>query len=973
MKHFKLSLFGLFATLSLLLNPSYLAAQPMVVGWDFNNSTLNSNLGIAANGEVPISKVGGGSTFASSVQCDGGEAISNDWKPGDYLVTGSFSTAGYRNITVSFKQARFQYGPSGNFRLQYSFDNTNWVSIIESYTPPLNNNCAPFYEAEEVALPAAVSNKSNVYLRWYNINGRSGEGGGIRIENVFVKGISTACTINLNSISVVDASCMQNNASITINASCSSCGGSGIQYSIDNGATWQNSNSYSNLSPGEYRIRVKQGNEANCELPYFQNPVTVINSADITPPIITCPEDITKNVEPGQCGATASFTPAISDNCPGVSSYSSPSSGSFFEIGANIVTATATDASGNTDVCAFLVNIVDNIAPVISCPSDITTVVDPGQCGAAVSFAATTSDNCPGETLQYDIQPGSFFDVGSTTVTATVTDASGNTANCAFKVNVFDNIVPGVTCPDNIIASVDAGQCGAVVNYSVTASDNCPGVALQYSKAPGSFFSVGNHFISVVATDVRGNQRNCTFFVNVVDDIAPFISCPDDMTTAVELGQCGATVDFNTTASDNCMIQSLQSSDTSGTFFEVGNTPVYLTATDIHGNTSACSFTISVQDNENVTLFCKNPTVEIQPDGTYTLSQEDVFDEVKSTDNCGITTVSFPPTTFYCEDEGDTYPVMVSASDAAGNSSSCIAMVKVELGEELPSVWTRSTIGSSTSGSIFNFDPCSGLLPENGEFAITGSGNNATSSTTDNIAFVSQALCGDGSLTAKIESVDPNGYGGLMIRESTEASARQVAVFSNLTNILRHEVRYATNSPKQVSSFFKPNPVWLRLQRQDNWIFAYYSFDGINFQYVHGVMVSMQSCVEIGLASFTYLPNAQTEVVFSNVTISGSNGTLAIDDHEGHAINRIPPEPVNLSIYPNPSQGQFTLQLDQAASPGARVGIYNQYGQQVVQREIAEGSFQASFNLNDQPPGTYLLRMEADNRKPIVKVISVTR
>ena len=89
----------------------------------------------------------------------------------------------------------------------------------------------------------------------------------------------------------------------------------------------------------------------------------------------------------------------------------------------------------------------------------------------------------------------------------------------------------------------------------------------------------------------------------------------------------------------------------------------------------------------------------------------------------------------------------------------------------------------------------------------------------DNVAFTSYNMCGDFSITAKIEGVDPNGYGGLMIREGMEATAKQVALYSNMSNNLRHEVRYSANSPKQVANFFKPSPIWLRLERQGNWIF----------------------------------------------------------------------------------------------------------------------------------------------------------
>jgi hypothetical protein len=37
--------------------------------------------------------------------------------------------------------------------------------------------------------------------------------------------------------------------------------------------------------------------------------------------------------------------------------------------------------------------------------------------------------------------------VGTTVITLTVTDASGNSANCTFNVNRVDTTLPTITCP----------------------------------------------------------------------------------------------------------------------------------------------------------------------------------------------------------------------------------------------------------------------------------------------------------------------------------------------------------------------------------------------------------------------------------------------------------------------------------------------------------------------------------------------
>ena len=121
---------------------------------------------------------------------------------------------------------------------------------------------------------------------------------------------------------------------------------------------------------------------------------------------------------------------------------------------------------------------------------------------------------------------GSFFPKGTTTVNSTVTDAAGNTATCSFTVTVNDNIAPAITCPANITVSTPVGSCTATVNYTVTATDNCPGVttALTAGLASGSAFPIGVTTVTTRATDVAGNQTSCSFTVTVNDGQLPVIT-----------------------------------------------------------------------------------------------------------------------------------------------------------------------------------------------------------------------------------------------------------------------------------------------------------------------------------------------------------------------------------------------------------------------------------------------------------------
>lgn len=419
---------------------------------------------------------------------------------------------------------------------------------------------------------------------------------------------------------------------------------------------------------------------------------------------------------------------------------------------------------------------------------------------------------------------------------------------------------------------------------------------------------------------------------------------------------------------DECGIDSRSLDQSSFTCENVGPNTVVLTVTDANGNTSTCNANVLVEDNIAPTAICKNTTVEIQPDGMYILMENDVFDDINSFDNCEISNVTFTATTFTCDDIDLTFPIMVTVTDPSGNSDDCTANVLVALGDALPDGWSSTDIGNLTIGNDYSFDPCTAPNPEDGEFTIIGSGNNAFSTTTDNVAFASQSICGDGSITAKIESVGANGYGGLMIRETNDANSKQVALFSNLTNILRHETRYLLGANKVVQAFNRPGPVWLKLERQGDWFFAYYSTTGNNFQYVHAVYVPMNSCVEIGLASFTYQVNQQTEVVFSHVDVQGGNSMMPgpITDHQSQIVN-------TLTVYPNPAQHFFKLQLEQPIEHTSTVQLLSPLGQLIESKEIDAGATTLEWSVYNLPAGMYLLKLELDGVQTEMKQLMIVR
>ncbi|MCL6261766.1 HYR domain-containing protein, partial [Aquiflexum sp. TKW24L] len=130
-------------------------------------------------------------------------------------------------------------------------------------------------------------------------------------------------------------------------------------------------------------------------------------------------------------------------------------------LGTTVVTWTATDASGNITTRSFNVIVVDNQAPVITAPANISIQIgeDDDSATDVELGTPTTSDNCGVEDVSNDAP--AIFPLGPTTVIWTVTDDSGNTATAEQTVTVTKEILPTITAPGNIMVDTDGGSCEA--------------------------------------------------------------------------------------------------------------------------------------------------------------------------------------------------------------------------------------------------------------------------------------------------------------------------------------------------------------------------------------------------------------------------------------------------------------------------------------------------------------------------------
>ncbi|HHG84433.1 MAG TPA: HYR domain-containing protein [Bacteroidetes bacterium] len=393
-----------------------------------------------------------------------------------------------------------------------------------------------------------------------------------------------------------------------------SCGGAFVNFTVgaqDACMTNAAPVTYSH-QPGDYfpfgSTTVTAQSEDNCG--NSDSCTFTVNVVDQTPPTLTCPANMQLHTSANSCSVPASWaTPTATDACGMASLTSSVSLSSQFQVGTTSVTYTATDVNGNSSTCSFQVTVHDSIAPVITCPANITVFSGPNDCFAAASWTAPTASDACGIDFITSPQIGPNFPVGVTPITYAATDMNGNSSSCSFQVTVLDSTAPDLTCPANITVNTTANACAAPVNWLVpTATDACGIASVTGSQVSGSTFPVGTTTVSYTATDIHNNVSTCSFTITVSDSIPPMITCPANVSIAC-LADVPAADPGSIVATDNCMgVTVAHTGDTDNGGSGCGSSPLIITrtytATDGNGNTASCTQTITVLDNVAPVITC---------------------------------------------------------------------------------------------------------------------------------------------------------------------------------------------------------------------------------------------------------------------------------------------------------------------------------------------------------------------------------
>ncbi len=342
---------------------------------------------------------------------------------------------------------------------------------------------------------------------------------------------------------------------------------------------------------------------------------------------------------------------------------------------------------------------ISNLAPVEG-PANVNGVND-----STFLDAVQPLDVCDPLTKFVAIQ----FPVGTTIIPYTWCDNDSNCTTINITVVVNEPEPPQAQCKTAIISLDANGQVildPALVNDGST--DNCGPVVLSVSPDTFTCANVGGNTVVLTVDDLSPDSPSstCTTTVTVLDDMAPMVNCPVSITVSADSLSCNNTADsipgLLLTAlptgtspsnpgeySDNCGVSTItyNLSGPSGTVgsgdypipgnqvFNGGVTTVIYTIRDTTGNTTVCSFDVTVEDLiPPVTANCP-PDITVNANNgclAFPNWTPPVF-----TDNCAGTVqvlASHNPGGFFIF--GPTL-VTYTATDVAGNVAICTFIVEV--------------------------------------------------------------------------------------------------------------------------------------------------------------------------------------------------------------------------------------------------------------------------------------------------------
>ncbi len=428
---------------------------------------------------------------------------------------------------------------------------------------------------------------------------------------------------------------------------------------------------------------------------------------------LTCPANQTINSSVSTTVPNVTLAATATTTCAGglVTKTQSPAVGTPLTVGNNVITVTATDNCGNTQTCTSTINYVINTGVLtLACPANQTISSSTSTTVPDLTTSATATTTCPGGTVTKTQSPlvGTALVAGNNVITIVATDNCGNAQTCTSTINyVINTGVLTLACPANQTISSSTSTTVTDLTTSTTATTTCPGgmVTKTQNPAAGTALITGNNVITITATDNCGNTQTCNSTINYVINTGILtLACPANQTISSSTSTTVPDLTISSTATTTCSggVVTKTQSPVSGTALIVGNNLITITATDNCGNIQTCTSTINYISSLGIlNLTCPGNQTITSSTQTFV---PNLIPTSTSNSSCGsssVVTVTQSPVFGSPLNVGSNI-VTITASDICGNSQTCTSTINYTINSSTLtlSCGSSQTILSTTQTTV---------------------------------------------------------------------------------------------------------------------------------------------------------------------------------------------------------------------------------------------------------------------------------
>jgi gliding motility-associated-like protein len=368
------------------------------------------------------------------------------------------------------------------------------------------------------------------------------------------------------------------NGSATIAAN----GGTGtLQYSIDNGSTFQNSNTFNNLSPGNYQVVVTDANGCTAISTFVISQPTQLNATFNT--VNTTCTSANGTISVNATGGTPGYQYSFNN---GASFQNNPTLSGILSGTYNIL---VTDINGCSSIGSA--TLTDAPGPVVSnvSASNIT-------CFGLINGSATININGGSNPVTYSLNSGApqstgiFNNLSNGSYTVLITDANGCTANSNFNISQptainasYSSINSTCGNSDGSITIAASGGIGGYT-YSLNNGSTSQGSPIFNLMPAGSY--------NILITDANGCTQTISASIN--NSAAPIIQSSTSTNISCN-GSANGSITVISTGGTGTLVYNLNGgpSQTSGVFNNLGPGTYTISVSDNNGCTASTQATIS--------------------------------------------------------------------------------------------------------------------------------------------------------------------------------------------------------------------------------------------------------------------------------------------------------------------------------------------------------------------------------------------